>query len=570
MADSCANSNAALNPRNRSGHPPRGVKRGKSPNYLKITLRGKSRKASRDVHRGKKTGKSSIKYPPKNKDPHRNMGVARHRPKTQFAGQRIGEADHPGPCHATNCRHENCTRFGHHHRPGAQQGAKKRLTEKKKKNGSSKPARWTVCTVHLEAGKCGVDKPHGHCTCSATTHYHDMLHEYAGNVTAHSPSSPMELMDALENERHQEREAELTRVVGGLDFILTEHEQLVAQSVTKTVEDVKRQEICDALLIDEPYDPGTEMSDPPDWGSDEDEDGCYVPKHRVAATPLAEPDEDKHNTPPNPNGDDTPASSDFNTPTEGVPSADENKESLTDESSSDESDCEWIEKMEAMIEEFDKMLPKSAKTKPITEKLQPELVELQRMHVFFNAQVGEENLSIYDRLTNWFKRHIPLSKLEETTLVNAASANLFSESLQLLPTNVDEVQAFWQRSDQGGAAMAQATGTLALFRELLPACMEVEVYKKILDDAAVDPKLNKQGVVTRDLQISSALGPIVTDYVFTQASKFKGCYDNPTLLQWTVVAIMNQLTATALVRRMAGNAGGMDFRTRGRSRTTRL
>lgn len=385
----------------------------------------------------------------------------------------------------------------------------------------------------------------------------------------------MAIMDALDAEHHQEREEELTRTFGDLDFILNEHKQQLVEPEPKSTDDSKRQEICDALLEeDEQYDPGGEMSDPPDWGSEEDEDGVYAPFHRASAPPPADPDEDKHNTPPNPgenkppnpNGDDTPASSDFNASTEGVPSTDENKESLTDESSSDESDCEWM----TLLGEFDKMLLESAESEPTTKKSQPELVELQRMHVFFNAQVGEENLSIYDRLTNWFKRHIPLSKLEETTLVNAASANLFSESLQLRPTNVDEVQAFWQRSDQGGAAMAQANGTLALFRELLPACMEVEVYKKILDDAAIDPKLNKQGVVTRDLQISSALGPIVTDYVFTQASKFKGCYDNPTLLQWTVVAIMNQLTATALVRRMAGNAGGMDFRTRGRSRTTRL
>jgi len=490
------------------------------------------------------------------------MGVARHRPKTQFAGKRIGEADHPGPCHVNNCRHENCTRFGHHHRPGAQEGAKKRLTEKKKKNGSSKPARWTVCTVHLEAGKCGIDKPHGHCTCRATTHYHDMLHEYADNVTAYSPSSPMAIMDALDAERHQEREEELTRTFGDLDFILNEHKQQLVEPETKSTDDSKRQEICDALLEeDEQYDPGAEMSDPPDWGSEEDEDGVYAPFHCASAPPPADPDEDKHNTPPNPNGDDTPASSDFNTSTEGVPSQDENKESLTDESSSDDSDCEWVKGIEGLS-----VVRESSKPKPAIKQSPP---EVQKMTIFLNAQVGDENLPIFDRLTNWFKRHLPLSKLEETTLVNAASANLFSESLQLLPTNVDVVQAFWQTSDRGGYTMAQATGTLALFRSLLPACMEVEVYKKILDDAATDPKLNKQGVVTKDLQISSALGPIVTDYVFTHASKLKGCYDNPSLLQWTVIAIMNQLTATALVRRMAGNAGGMDFRTRGRSRTTR-
>lgn len=480
----------------------------------------KSRKASRDVHRGKKTGKSSTKFPKKNKDPHRNSGVARHRPKTQFAGVRIGEADHPGPCHVHDCQHDDCTRFGHHHRPKGFENAKKRVAEKqKKKNGSSKPARWTACAVHLEAGKCGIDKPHGHCQCKTTAHFNQLIHEYTSNVTAYSPPSPTELMDALESQQQAEREAEVTDtwndLIGDFSFILEEHKQFVSQ----------------------------EPSAPP----------LSHQSGNKPATQLS----------PATAGDETPASSDFNTPSEGVPSPDENKESLTDESSTDDSDSSEYDDsdLDYLIWSDD------VRNVPTTQP--PATPELQRMTIFLNAEVGDENLDLFSRMGNWCKMHLPFTKLEESSLVNAASANLFSESLNLSHSNVAEVHAFWRKSEQPGIEIAQANGTLALFRKLLPACMEVEVYKKILDAASTHPSLNKACVVTRSLQISSALGPIVTDFVYSQASKLDGRYDNPSLLTWTVVAIMNQLTAASLVKRMAGSGSGMDFRTRGRSRITR-
>lgn len=383
------------------------------------------------------------------------------------------------------------------------------MKESQGKNGSAKPPRWKPCLEHLEAGLCGVDKPHGHCPCKSKAHFHALLNLHIAELQAEQREATrardpaLEIMDMLDLQIHDEREAELTAAFNSFDFV---------------IEEAQQQNAC-----------------------------THTPPAQASGT---------HE----PSRDNPPASSDFNAPQECVPSTDEIKESLTDDSSDDDvsdtesdvsdSDLSWL-MMDTCVER---------RTSP----------KVRRMTVFVNATVGDENLSIPARIGNWLMQHLPFTTIDDSTTVNAASPGIFSETIDLRSTNTREVKAFWQSSGQPGAMLAQASGTFALFRDLLPACMEVEVYESLLLSAACDPRLNKLYVITRDNQISQALGPYVREYVYSQAAKMDGCYDNPALLTWTIVAIMNQLTATAIVTKMASTGAGLDFRTRGQSHTMRL
>lgn len=453
----------------------------------------------------------------------RNAGVSAHRPKGAMNGKRIGEALHPGPgakCSVKNCDHTSCTTLGHFHRPKAHDGVKRRLTEKKGKNGSSKPARYTVCKLHLEAGKCGVALPHGHCGCDATAHHHALLTQHIEDVHdehSHNDREPAlswefdafrdRLSDDGRSHHHAQfpdRAAELTAAYEKDEFVFQEAAQ---------------------YLLDEERKGAPHKQQPQPAG--------VSSKLITAGQPDDEPSDDE---------------------------SDEMEESSSDDSS-DESDSDdesrftWVDSLGSEEEEERE------------EDASESTFETKKMLVYLNVQVGEENLSIWKRLANSFLRHIPFTRLDTVTTVNGVTADTVDESLTLRPTNESEVKAFWRTRDDAGHRLSSALGHMALFRDLLPSCMEAEVYSDILSKATRDAKLNKQAVLTKNMDISRALGPIVSDYVYSQAGG--DSQRNPTTLLWTTVAVMNQLTASAIVKLAAGSGTGLDFRTRGRSRTLR-
>ena len=450
----------------------------------------------------------------------RNAGVSAHRPKGAMNGKRIAEASHPGPgakqCDVQHCDHTSCTTLGHFHRSKAHDGAKRRVTEKNRKNGSSKPARYTVCKLHLEAGRCGVDLPHGHCaTCDATTHHHALLTQHIDEELRHDRPDPVlsweydvfrdRLSDDGRSHHHAQfpdRHAELTAAFRKDEFVFEEAAQ---------------------HLLEEKHD-GTPQKQQPQTAG-------VSPKLIVADQTDDEPSENSDEQEESSGGD------------------------SSDESDSD-SDCSihWLD--EAPDDESEQR-----------EDVAEDHFETTRMLVYLNVQVGEENLTILQRIKNFCMRHILLTRLDTVTSINEITEDTVEESLTLRATNEREVKAFWRTRDSAGYRLASAQGHLALFRDPLPSCMEAEVYTDILSKAARDAKLNKQGVLTKDLNISRALGPIASDFVYSLGGG--DTRRNPATLLWTTVAVMNQLTASGIVKLAAGNGTGLDFQTRGRSRTLR-
>lgn len=430
----------------------------------------------------------------------KNQGVSRHRPKTMQGGERVGEASNPGPtCQAKHCNHNDCTMLGHHHRPKGKSGASRRAQESKGKNGSSKPSRFKPCMLHLEAGQCGVDLPHGHCSCPEE-HFHDLLTAHIADETRHDsthpPRGPWERSPA----EHAAEEQRLTSAFNSFEFKIGEAKQQ------------------NALL-----------------------------------TAASAPD-----TPSN-------ISSDFNFAAfaDRVPANAEKKESFADDDDDTSSDSDSDDEDEEIEYVWnDDWISKTKHFRHQHFAEPPAGPATRKLLVFTAAIVGDENLRIVDRFTNWLKLHLPLTRTTDSTLVNPPHDSLIAEHVTLLPTTTQHVNWFWKTPDSPGWELSAAEGDLQFFRKLLPACREAEIYSSIYDAALLDIRLNKQEVITKDLQISRSLGPIVRDFVYTQAATLVGA--KPSILVWTVVAIMNALTASGIVTRMSGNGQGLDFRTWGR------
>lgn len=497
-----------------------------------------------------------------------NAGVSQWRPTHHFGGQRIGEASHPGPAHqhkkkqskkkadapvasahkcsVEHCQHKSCTILGHHHKPRGKTGASKRIEDGKKKAGS-KPSRWTVCTIHLEARECGVDKPHGHCTCKHTAHFHDLLTAHIAEETEHD-----RVMVAVERQRHREREAELAETFSCFDFVVDEHVNRVAVETGQSIHEHKNR------LDDEESDTESVASSQPPAVV------LASPRSVTTSTPRSPlPTEEKHATVSAVNNPD------FICPTltstsEASPAPAENKESLI-QVTVDEPEHSHKPDITALSSE-------TCEPSPVPLSSGPETKE---MLIFLNARVGDENLKTWTRVKNWCKRHVPLTRTDVSTLVNAETSSIFSETLELHNTCSLEVKAMWKIQKAKGRTLETASGQMSLLRQLLPACMKVDVYTGILKIASSDASLNKQAVFQKDQKISRSLGPIVRNFVYTTAAKLSKDlpeskqYNDSTLLLYTAIAIMNQLTSKAIVTLLAANGEGVDFCTRGRSITQR-
>lgn len=449
--------------------------------------------------------------------------MSKHRPKTMHGGVRIGEASHPGPtCTVKHCNHDDCTTFGHHHRPKGKTGAARRAEEKKTKNGSSKPSRYKPCMLHLEAGKCGVNLPHGHCSCP-TEHFHDLLTAHIAHETRHEPSPLPDSFWARTPAEYAAEERRLTEAFNSFDFVVGEHLQQLTPPEGAQAPDT----------------PSTQVTSDFNFAAFTDE----VPAQAEKKESFTDDDdttssESKHNDEPE---EDDDAGSDDDT------------DSVSSQSD-DEIEYIWSDWSSNSTVTSDNHFP-VAPASPATRKLL----------VFTGAVVGSENIGMFDRIKNWLQLHLgPLTRISDTTLVNRPMDCLIDEHVTLLPTTTKNVNWFWKTANQSGWNLTATEGDVQLFRDLLPSCREATIYSKIYDDALLDPRLNKQEVITRDLQISRSLGPIVRDYVYSQAAELTGT--KPNILLWTVVAIMNALTASGIVTRMSSNGQGLDFRTWGQYR----
>jgi hypothetical protein len=350
--------------------------------------------------------------------------------------------------------------------------------------------------LHLEAGQCGVELPHGHCSCP-TEHFNVLLTAHIAYETKHDSSTPILGPWERSPAEHAAEEKRLTEAFNSFEYMIGEAQQQNASLTT--------------------------------------------------APPLT--------TPTN------PVSSDFNfAAIDEVPAQAEEKESFTDDddTTSSDTDSEMEIDDDELAHEWFTLGPGH---RPHVAAPEP---ELRRLLVFTNAIVGDENLGVVDRFTNWIKLHLPLLRASDHTLVNRPHDNLIAEHVTLRPTTTQQVNWFWKTPKAPGWELSAADGDLQLFRKLLPACREADIYAAIYDAALLDPRLNKQEVITKDLEISRSIGPIVRDYVYTKAADIPGA--KPSILLWTVVAVMNALTASGIVTRMSSNGKGLDFRTWGRYR----
>lgn len=480
-----------------------------------------------DDHRGKKAGKSSTS----NKTAKCGR-TAKHHVCTKACKRENKENNNYASCGVTDCDHEACTQFGHFHRPSGLTGAARRAAENKTgKKSKKKPARWTMCQKHLTASDCGIDKPHGHCNCDATAHFVGMLEEYSEQVL--TPSSGIEretlsdqefaeMLDEKNEENAAYGKSNTARTYPDMDAYMDEyyHNEKKAE-LTATFNDLN------FILMDHKLKCQTDSTLPT-----VSEEPSSTPKVTSGSVDGDAGD----SLPPATSEIEAPAKHadavDFNTPKEGVPTISvENKESLTTAT------------------------PKT-----------------HQMFVFLNLPVGDENLTLRDKLSNWWKKKSLFTRVDTTTLVNLPSDHIFPEHIDVRRTSDKEVKRVWRRACDPGKILAQKPGNFSIFRKLLPACLEVSVYTDLYKAAVSDSRLRAASVIVGGdtPQISRALDPTVTKRVEELRMETAGTFNDTTLLTWTCIAVMNQLTAQAVFRKLATTSKELDFRTGGQSRTKRF
>jgi hypothetical protein len=169
---------------------------------------------------------------------------------------------------------------------------------------------------------------------------------------------------------------------------------------------------------------------------------------------------------------------------------------------------------------------------------------------------------------NYVKLHLPLTRLDEATLINEMAEHTIPESMTFKQTTDREVKMFWKLSNQRGMIIKSGEGEVSIFRKLLPSYVELEVYEDILYAAAFETELQRSLVLRNDGTISEALPPLATNYVYKLARENRARRKAHILLN-TVLALMNQLTAAAIYKKLAigGFNGELNFPPRGRSHT---
>lgn len=438
------------------------------------------------------------------------------------------------PCGITNCPHDKCTRFVHHHRPKPKDAAARRAAEKKKKQEGKRKkgsVRWTLCTVHLIAGECGVDLPHGHCPCTIDNHpeIQDMMDVYIEETTVEEDEEKLLVHDrkqaiieaAVEYEYEEAKIAELQEVFGSDEFVISAYTNIIPHEKVELSKD--RAPVTSVL-------PTAVKSTSPNMRN--------LTATAVPATPSESTDEESEAElkesfdawgevgPGNTSADDTDASIMSDT-------------SSSDDESDEEARFVWLE-------------PESVKH------------ETKEMTLFFSTEWSGESLGFGTKIKNWLKKQIPFSSTEERHASNKSDVDVYMEGLTLESSATTHVRQFWEttvHTPKMTLAKAQPA-PLALFAEMLPSQSRALVYSDLFRDGSQDSNLCCLGAITGDGQISRALGPLVRAYVHTRAAEIGGEPRDATIMVNTTVALMNQFTARGLVMYMAQTPkiNRLDFR----------
>lgn len=390
-----------------------------------------------------------------------------------------------------------------------------------------------MCEKHLSASECGVSKPHGHCECEPTAHFGDMLRDYAKlSLTRSQPlNNKRDMSNAEIAKLMDEKEAEEAAFDESTHLpentygnISKQVDDFYSLQTEKELEEAYND--FDFILADHVLKSQARSELP----TITEESSVELAQAMPSATGEPTTAPTKAHEEERAAGQNV-AAVDFNVPQEDVPSkSEENKESLTT-------------------------------AKPKTEE----------MFVFLNLPVGDENLSLRDKASNWWKKRSLFTRIDTSTLVNLPSDHVFPEHIDVQRTSNEEVKRVWRRARDTGQIIQQRPANLSVFRKLLPACLEVTVYSDLLRAAVLDSRLRSASVIVGGdkPQISRALDPMVTKKVEELRLMLPGKYENTTLLTWTCIAVMNQLTAQAVFRTLATTSKELDFRTWGQSRTKR-
>jgi hypothetical protein len=100
---------------------------------------------------------------------------------------------------------------------------------------------------------------------------------------------------------------------------------------------------------------------------------------------------------------------------------------------------------------------------------------------------------------------------------------------------------------------------------LFPLAKEVTVYSDILAAAQRDTRLDKATAVTKDNLSSASIKAIVVERLGVLALEASKVPRDPTIMLWTQIAVLNQLTLKGIIRNMAGVTRQVDFPNRGQS-----
>lgn len=462
----------------------------------------------------------------------RNSGIARWRPKHQHGGVRIGEAAHPGPCQhgkgAGDCYDDDCRLFLHFHRPAPATGAKKRKLEDGSKPKKRNPARWTICTLHLMASECGVEKPHGHCTCAPEHHpVFQALLEKSQDEEAREEA--VERKWDTPEERRQDKER--TRYYESDDYVLEAH-----RTPTSSPDDTTARQIFDQLEFSAfSYDVDSDGSDD-DISDDElTDDECLGPNN-------------------SPKGATPPLRS-----TEGVEPAVTvgAKPSIVNV---------YVNNPGQLNPSKEVVPSKEESAEAVEASSFPEAVKTTRK-VYMTGEAT--NVSVKARIQNWFIRQVgklPLTRTDDGVRMNKDCPELMSECFTPQATTTQVVKGSWRKTTADGWKTACRPGQIAVFKKYFPTYVNAPVYLELMEQT-LSHSLVRQGRFVRGGSITQSMEPTVIHVLE------KLCKKNKVSMQlqaavFTQMAIMNQLFLRDLVRDLAIplNVETLDFRSRGQRR----
>jgi hypothetical protein len=460
-------------------------------------------------------------------------------------------------CNISDCPHDACTTFGHFHKAKPLSNAAKRLREKqgKKKQTKNLEPRWRECKLHLAAGECGSDLPHGHCSCAVTTHFRQLLDDYVDEeFKTQTPEEEMRKMDTdlLDQLGLHEPESKHTHPDE------SDHEWTFLPMINE------HRALCGLDIIPDHDDmpltrPGT-------------------PTHSFTGEPTVRTPTAPANTGP------------LTAATAAVPSFEEKKVSFAPCGHESSVNTQLAPTAPPLLRrqtcqvspdilqngtgsaehtggEQDEGEDEQTPPPPVLPPVEGDH-PTQSMVVFLSSDTEgiRDHRTWKMRFKTFMLSHIPLTITEVETKVNAATHDILSEQLQLADTNVASVKFFWKKgANTKGWRINKQKQLFPLFRKLFPLAKEVTVYSDILAAAQRDTRLDKATAVTKDNLSSASIKAIVVERLGVLALEASNVPRDPTIMLWTQIAVLNQLTLKGIIRNMAGVTRQVDFPNRGQS-----